>query len=253
MRFTHLIFLLNFLVFFSCKKKNFHITTIKGKQIEINDSIQDKIEIEDFIAPFRVHIEKDLDSIIAYAMGTYSKSDGDFNTAIGNFMADAIYDQAAPVFNRRTGNNLDMVLLNHGGIRSIISKGDIRMRNVYELMPFENKIVVIALKGRQIDSMISFLCRSRKANPISKLKLTIDSEFNPIEASINGEKINTERIYYVATNDYLYNNGDNMRFFRPNDGYFDLNYKVRNALIDYLKQVDTINPVSDDRFTQIKK
>ena len=252
MRFTHLIFLLNFLIFISCKKQSFHITSIEGKQIEINDSIAANTEIEALIEPFRMHVKKDLDSVIAYARDTYSKSDGEFNTAIGNFMADAIYRQANIVFNRRTGNNIDMVILNHGSIRSIISKGDIRIRNVFELMPFENKIVVVALKGQQIDSMVSYLCQSKKANPISKLKLTIDKDFNPIEATISGEKINTNKIYYVASNDYLYNNGDNMRFFRPNDSLYDLNYKVRDALIDYLKQADTINPVIDDRFTQIK-
>ncbi|HMC02386.1 MAG TPA: hypothetical protein VKN14_15205, partial [Flavobacteriaceae bacterium] len=62
----------------------------------------------------------------------------------------------------------------------------------------------------------------------------------------------TTKTYYVATNDYLYSGGDNMTFFKPNDSLYDLNYKIRNALIDYFKKTDTIKPVIDDRFIQIK-
>ena len=43
-----------------------------------------------------------------------------------------------------------------------------------------------------------------------------------------------------------------MRFFKPNDTVYYLNYKIRNTLIDRFNKVDTINPVIDDRFIQIK-
>jgi len=56
----------------------------------------------------------------------------------------------------------------------------------------------------------------------------------------------------VATNDYLFNGGNDMTFFKPNESLYNLNYKIRNVLIDYFKKVDTINPVIDDRFIQIK-
>ncbi|WP_242205043.1 5'-nucleotidase C-terminal domain-containing protein [Aestuariivivens insulae] len=237
----------------SCKEEPYNLTRIEGKRIEINDSISPKQDIETFIEPYKNHIEKDLDSVIAYAMDTYTKSNGELNTAIGNFMVDVVYEQANPIFNSRAGKDIDMVLLNHGGIRSIIPKGNLRIRNVFELMPFENKIVVVALKGKQIDSMITYLSKAKRAHPFSKLKLTLDKNFEPISASIKGKTIDVNKTYYVATSDYLYNNGDNMRFFRPNDSLYDLNYKIRNALIDYLKKVDTINPVIDDRFIQIKK
>lgn len=225
---------------------------IEGKQISISDSIQTNYEIDNFIKPYREHIFKDLDSVLAYSANTYSKTDGEFNTAIGNFMADAIYDQVNPVFKARTGKDIDMVILNHGGIRSIISKGNITTKTAFELMPFENTLVVVALKGNQIDSLVSYLCRSKKAHPISKLKLTIDKDFKVIDATIKGNKIDDSKTYYVTTNDFLYNGGDNMTFFKPNDSLYDLNYKIRNVLIDYFKKVDTISPVIDDRFIQIK-
>ena len=69
--------------------------------------------IEDFIKPFREQVNKNLDSVISYAPETYSKSDGELNTAIGNLMADAVYEESNPVSNSRTGKDIDFVLLNH--------------------------------------------------------------------------------------------------------------------------------------------
>ncbi|GAA3625511.1 5'-nucleotidase C-terminal domain-containing protein [Flavivirga jejuensis] len=252
MRLTHLIFLLYFFSFLNCKQLKLEPTKIEGKLIQITDTLLVDPEIESYIKPFRNHIQKDLDSVLAYSVNTYSKSDGLFNTAIGNFMADAVYSEANPVFKSRTGKNIDMVLLNHGGIRSILPKGHVTKRTAYEIMPFENSIVVVALKSNQIDSLVNYLCRKKKAHPISKLKLTINENGKIIETKIKGEAIKSDKIYYVATNDYLYNGGDNMTFFQTNDSLYVLNYKIRNALIDNFKKIDTINPVIDDRFVQIK-
>lgn len=251
MRFTYLFILLYIFVFSGCKKQKLHLQKIEGKQIEITDTLALNSEIEAFVKPYRDHIKKDLDSVLAYSANTYSKSDGDFNTAIGNFMADVVFTEANPIFNKRTGKNIDMVLLNHGGIRSILSKGNITKKTAFELMPFENSIVVVALKENQINNMLLYLSKAKKAHPISKLKLSIDKDFNVFDATINGKKIEANKTYYVATNDFLYNGGDNMTFFKPNDSLYVLDYKIRNALIDNFIKADTINPVIDDRFIQI--
>jgi len=250
MRFTHFIFLLYIFTFWGCKQGKSQLIKIEGKQIQITDSLQSNTEIESFIKPYRNHIQKDLDSILAYSVDTYSKTDGHLNTAIGNFMADAVYSEANPVFNSRTGKNIDMVLLNHGGIRSVLSKGNVTKRTAFQLMPFENSVVVVALKGIQVTSIVDYLKTKKRAHPISKLKLVLDKNFNVFEAKINEKKIDENRTYYVATNDYLYNGGD-MTFFKTNDSLYVLNYKIRNALIDKFKKLDTINPVIDDRFIQM--
>ena len=236
----------------SCKKENNYLYKIEGQQIAITDSLPTDALINDFIKPYREHVTKDLDSVLAYAVDTYTKNNGDFNTAIGNFMADAVYEQGNIVFKKRTGMDIDMVILNHGGIRSIISKGNITTRTAYELMPFENSLVVVALKGNQIDSLVTYLSKRQKAHPISKLQLSIDQDYQIVSATINGKPIDDNKMYFVATNDYLYNGGDNMTFFKPNDSLYNLNYKIRNILIDYFKKVDTINPKIDNRFIQIK-
>ncbi|WP_452600113.1 5'-nucleotidase C-terminal domain-containing protein [Pontimicrobium sp. MEBiC01747] len=238
--------------FFACKEEPLVITKIEGKQISIKDTLKIDQSIEAIIKPYRDKVNNDMNEVISYAPETYSKSNGDLNTAIGNLMADIVYEQGNFVFNKRTGKNIDAVILNHGGIRSIISKGNITTRTAFEVMPFENSIVVAALKGQQVDSMMYYLSKAKRAHPVNGIKLTLDKNYDITEALINGKAIDTNKTYYIATNDYLYNGGDRMRFFRPNDSLYVLDYKIRNAMIDYFKRVDTIKPVIDDRFTQTK-
>ena len=235
----------------SCKNEPY-LYKIEGKQIPITDSLKTNAEIEAFIKPYREHVNNDLDSALCYAVDTYSKSDGKFNTAIGNLMADAVYEECNPIFKRRTGHNIDFVLLNHGGIRSIISKGNVTTKTAYEVMPFENSTVVVALKGKQVQELIDYLAKAKRANPISGLKLVLDKDFNVKSVSIKGKPFALNKTYFVATSDYLYDGGDNMDFFKTNDSLYNLNYKIRNVLIDYFKKKDTLNPVIDDRFIQLK-
>ncbi len=237
---------------FSCKQEPYSLNKIEGRQIPVSDTLKMHQEFENLIKPYRDKVNSDMDGIISYAPETYSKGDGKFNTAIGNLMADIVLEQGNLVFNKRTGEDIDAVILNHGGIRSIISKGNITTRTAFEVMPFENSIVVIALKGKQIDSMMQYLSLAKRAHPISGLKLTLDKDFNILESLIKGKTIESDKLYYLATNDYLYNGGDGMRFFTPNDSLYVLDYKIRNAMIDYFKKVDTITPIKDDRFTQTK-
>jgi len=238
-------------ILFSCQEKNHHLQRIEGKRLEINNSLSGDKDIETFIKPFRNHINNDLDSVISYSRATYSKSDGELNTAIGNFFADAVYEQANPIFKSRTGEDIDLVILNHGGIRSIISKGNLTKRTAYEIMPFENSIVVVKLKGKNIHKAVEYLREAKRAHPISKLQITLDRNYSLTKSSINGKSIDSSQTYYLATNDYLYNGGDNMTFLKPNDTVYLLDYKIRNALMDYLLKTDTIAPEIDNRFIKV--
>lgn len=252
MNYKQIILVLGLLILSSCKEQ-FHNTKIEGKQIKVSDSLAIDQEIESFIEPYRTHVNTTLDSVLAYAVDTYSKRDGEYNTAIGNMMADAVYEQANKVFNTRTGDTIDFVLLNHGGIRSIISKGDVTLRTAYEVMPFENSVVVVNMPGEKVQELLIYLSKAKRAHPISQLNVVLNKEGGLESAMLKGEPIDLSKSYHVATNDYLYNGGDRMTFFQPNKGLEVLDYKIRNVLIDHFTQIDTLNPVIDSRFIQIKE
>jgi len=236
-----------FLLFFSIEScENKHI--LSGNKIEINNAIENDNNIVDFIIPYKNKVDKQMDSVLAYSPVDYDKQNGLLNTAIGNMMADVTLKLSNPVYKARTNKNIDFILLNHGGIRSMISKGDITFRTAYKVMPFENSVVVCELKGRDVYELINYLTLTKKAHPISGINIMLDKNYNLLDAKINGKKIDENEIYSVATSDYLLNGGDKMTFFSKSKKNTTLDYKIRNVLIDYFKEVDTVNFKIDNRF-----
>ena len=225
----------------------------KAENISISKKMEAVKEIEETIKPYKVALDKTMNQVLSYSVDTYSKKDGDYNTAIGNLMADAVFELTNPVFQSRTKKNIDIVLLNHGGIRSILPKGNVTTKTAYNLMPFENSVVVTALKGSVVLEMTEFLENAKKAHPISGLELVLNANNSYHKILVGGKAVELSKTYYVATNDYLYNGGDRMDFFKKSDTLYDLNYKIRNVLLDYFSKNDTLNPTIDQRFLKLKK
>ena len=241
-----------FLTFFfvaSCSKQNYYVTKIEGKRIPITEKESQVPEIENFIKPYREHINKDLDSVLAYCPQTLDKSSGKWQTTIGNLMADVTLMRGNLVFQAREKKNIDICLLNSGGIRSILPKGNVTARTAFEIMPFENSLVIIALKGEQILEMVDYFIAEKKPHPLAGITFAIDKDNVAKNILVQGKPIQKETIYYVGTNDYLSNGGDNMDFFKKGVQKFDMDYKLRNILIDYFKEVDTIPVINDVRIT----
>ncbi|MFV8327398.1 5'-nucleotidase C-terminal domain-containing protein [Flavobacterium sp. ZS1P14] len=253
------VIFLTFIFITSCSKQNYYATKIEGKRIPITekqnqvptsspDSEQAK-QIENFIKPYREHINKDLDSVLAYCPITLDKSSGKWQTSIGNLLADVTLMRGNLVFNAREKKNIDICLLNHGGIRSILPKGNVTSRTAFEIMPFENSMVVIALKGEQVFELAAYFIAEKKPHPISGITFTIDKNNTAKNILVQGKPIEKEKIYYIGTNDYLANGGDNMNFFKKGVQQYVLDYKLRNILIDYFKEVDTVAAANDIRIT----
>ncbi len=238
-------------LFLSCNDSKKLVNT-KGENISISKEMPSNKAIEAVIDPYKINLDKSMNEVLSYAVDTYSKKDGDYNTAIGNLMADAVFELSNPIFKSRTGNDLDIVLLNHGGIRSILPKGNVTTKSAYSLMPFENSVVVVPLKGSAVMEMTTYLKAFKKAHPISGLELVLNADNSYQKILVGGKTVDPEKIYYIATNDYLYNGGDRMYFLKKSDTLYDLNYKIRNVLIDYFTKYDTLNPKKDLRFIKLE-
>ena len=236
----------------SCKQSPPSVAVIEGHLLPITDSLVASDSIDTFVTPYRNRIEMVLDSALTYASKTISKDDGQYNSTAGNLMADIVMTQAEPIFKSRTGRDIDFVFLNHGGIRAIMSKGNISARTAYEVMPFDNSIVVVELSGNAVEQLIKYLIASGRAHPISGLQVILNKEGLLSQANIQGKPFDPTRHYFVATSDYLSLGGDQMDFFLNPIGQTGIDYQIRNALIDYFKKVDTLSPSVDDRYYKMK-
>lgn len=233
----------------SCSKQSYYVSKIEGKRITVTDKETQDSQIDNFIKPYREHINKDLDSILAYCPVTLDKSDGKWQTTIGNLMADVTLQRGNIVFLAREKKEINLCILNNGGIRAMLPKGNVTTRTAFEIMPFENGLVVVALKGEQILEMVDYFIATKKPHPLSGITFTISKDNIAKNILVQGKPVEKDAIYYVATNDYLSNGGDNMNFFKKGVQTYDLDYKLRNVLIDYFKEVDTIPIINDVRIS----
>lgn len=239
------------LIWVGCKDRSPSTQTVSShyERLEITDSISGDKAIENFIEPYHNHLNNTLDEPLSYTPVTLNKSDGTYNTAIGNLMTDVVTDRLNKLLPEYGIDAIDVVLLNHGGIRSVISKGDISTRNAYEVMPFENELVLLELQGKAIKDMVAYLVRSSSPHPFKGLHIERNEDGSSFSYTIQGKTPQDEEWYTVATIDYLANKGDYMDFFANSRNRIDTGYKLRNALIDYLKITDTLQPYTDDRMT----
>ena len=238
------IFLIVATLFNGCNQTN---RSFDNKLID-HEIPEDSI-INFFIEPFTQKItESDLNSSLAYSPKKYTKKDGELNSTLSNLFADATFLVCNPIYNKISNENIDIVLLNMGGIRSIISEGEISKKTAFELMPFENQILLLKLKGDVIQEMVEYLILERKPHPFYGLQINLDDKYNLKDFKVNGYKLNPNKYYNVVTTDYLLKGGDNMNFFAKNLKIFDLKIKMRDVLINYFQNIDTLILKTDNRF-----
>ena len=97
------------------------------------------------IAEYKVKINAEPEKVIGTSTDVLIK-EGDEST-LGNFVCDALKYSAEKEFNNLP---VDVVLLNRGGLRANLPKGDIKVINIFELMPFENDLILVKISGQKL-------------------------------------------------------------------------------------------------------
>lgn len=166
---------------------------------------------------------------------------------LGNMAADACLTGAQ----KHTSTPVDFAVLNSGGIRiPSINKGAITVGQIYELMPFDNQIVVVELKGADCELLFEWITKWKGA-PVSKLNMKIDSgKYSAV--FINGEPFDKNKTYRVATTDFIANGGDGATFF-ANGKTIATSYKLRDAIIAYIRTIGELTTNYNERITDNEK
>ena len=240
-RFYQILFIGTALFVIGCYS-NYNYNNVDYSRIDIigpeNSSINNIIDI------YSDSIDSKLDNVIGFSKGLYTKDDYSntkFNSSLGNLIADIIFKQADSVFYKSFGNNIDFVLQNHGGIRSSLLEGEIKLTDAYKILPFENEIVVLEISKEIFDEMVLFLSNEKFPHSISGFTIMNNKAEIDIEKSLNDK-------FFLATNDYLLSGGDNMFFLEKNSNVYHLGYPLRDAFIDYIINQEKIESKVDNRF-----
>ena len=189
---------------------------------------------------------EEISKTLTYAPNTLERTDGNLQSTLGNLIADLSYEKANELFEKNTGKKVDFSMSNYGGIRASITKGNVTVSNAFELMPFDNTLVVVELSYEKIKELFEYFMTRKKAHPLSKqVELRIKNKTYDI--LINGKSINKNKTYFVATSNYLQKGGDAMNFFVNPLSLYDSNFLIRDAIMEYFKSRDTLISKLDNR------
>ncbi|MGZ3899453.1 MAG: 5'-nucleotidase C-terminal domain-containing protein [Bacteroidia bacterium] len=197
----------------------------------------------DSIYRFKKKIDVETGRVIAILTGDLTKEGNE--TTLGNFACDALKFGAELKFKTE---RVDAVIINRGGLRTTIPAGEIKVGNIFEVMPFENEIVIIKISGENLLKFMPLVAESK--HPFSGMKIKVKDK-SVVSLILAGDKeIDKTKIYTVVTSDYLANGGDNFSFLKAGEK-FDTGLLVRDAMILYCEEMTRekkqITPYLDGR------
>jgi len=188
--------------------------------------------IREIINTYSPQLNKKMNQVVGYTtteMRSYYPE-----SPLSNLAGDALL----AIARRHYGlDNVDFALTNFGGIRTSFPKGDLTLYYVYAAFPFENSLVLVSLKGSRVRELFESFAAHR-VEVLSGVSLKID-DHRITQLLINGEPLDNERIYHIATIDFLLQGGDRMTMLKNNLGVDYSGLTLRDVILQYINVFTT--------------
>lgn len=218
---------------FACKPiKHDFVYTTTYTNIE---NEEENPRINKMIAPYKIPLDSQMKSVIGYSEVDMPKQKDQPETILGDLVADAVLE-----FARNFDKETDFCVLNNGGLRASLPK-QITLGNVYELMPFDNEVVIVTLDGNGVNKCLNYIAE-RGGVPVSGIKMKLEKLNGNIvfsEAKIRDQDFSSSTTYKIATSDYLSGGGDSMNFWSSGE-IQTTSKKIRDCIIDFIR-LKTVN------------
>ncbi len=181
------------------------------------------------LKPYSDSINKTMNLVIAEAEETLEKKQP--NGSLGLVLVDAVKEMAAIKYSIK----VDAAFMNNGGIRiPTVQKGNITVGKVYEIMPFDNLVVLQKVNGKVFKEFLDLIAK-RGGWPVSGVSFSItNGKANNI--LIDGVALDDNKIYTIANSDYIANGGDDCEMLKPVP-QLNQNILMRDLFIDYFRQL----------------
>ena len=191
------------------------------------------------LSPKKAALVEEMSTVLGYAPEDMTVHRPECNML--NWASDALLAKARQYYDGR----VDMAVVNIGGMRCEWRKGDITKQHVFELMPFDNRLVVLTLKGEDILELCQVFAEVG-GEGVAGLRMQAE-EAQLIDAQIDGRSIDPEAYYTVATSDYLAGGTDHMTPLTRHMSYWDSDLLIRDLYLEYVQEQKTVSSTIDGR------
>ncbi|MCC3157268.1 5'-nucleotidase C-terminal domain-containing protein [Hymenobacter sp. 15J16-1T3B] len=186
-------------------------------------------KVEAVVAPYRLKVKQQMDEVIGHAPEAIRKNPGE--SPLANFAGDVQRERAA----KELGQPIDLGVMTNGGLRAELPAGNITTGSIFELMPFENELVVLDAPASVVQQLFNYAAPIKMA--ISGATYTV-VDGKPTDIRIGKDVFDAakDRTYTIAISDYLAGGGDRLDFFRALPPRHT-NVLLRTAFNDHIRQL----------------
>ena len=218
----------------SCRQ-NYSHSLASHENINISDSIVQDLEIEKFIAYYRDSLEAEINIVI----GKNREEMRSFKpeSPLSSFVADIILDKGKELLKERNEPDADIpaiAIMNVRGLRASLKAGDITVSNIFQVMPFENKLTTLFLKGEDIELLFEHIAKSN-GDGLAGATCVLTSE-GMKDIKIAGQPFDKEKCYWVFAPDYLADGGDSYFVLQNSLKREVTSLRVRDLIIAHIKK-----------------
>src|SRR5690349_16030994 len=235
----------------SAKKVSEHASLLP-----VDASVPADKDVEKMLAPYSEKVTE-LTKVIGRLEGDLTKT-GVGGGSLGYFVTNGMRAQAEA----KLGKPGALTIINVGGLRkNVITAGELRASDIFELLPFENALVALEVTGTQLAKVIEVVTRDAQAGARIQFKWNDRNraEFisgKLLDASGKELEIDPNKIYTIVTIDYLLHvGGGPYAILQEAKSQTPLNITLRDAVMNYVKSETAagrpIRSTIDDRFVQV--
>jgi 2',3'-cyclic-nucleotide 2'-phosphodiesterase (5'-nucleotidase family) len=204
--FERFVWVLVLVTLAACGRFGYAPVSSQKQQYAIDTSYQQgNAELQTILSPYRDSLESQVNAVLIRSDVAMAKAQPE--SALGNMLADIMLIEVG-----RKYEAVDVALLNYGGIRASLPKGEVTMGDVMEILPFMNYVVILELDGRLMQQLLDHWA-AKGGTPISGARFS-RVENKAIAVTIGGRPIDMHRTYKLATIDYLAEGGDGCGFLK---------------------------------------
>ncbi|WP_294477938.1 5'-nucleotidase C-terminal domain-containing protein [uncultured Bacteroides sp.] len=211
---------------------HYELSKVEGSMITIDstwDANPDKKAIE-VLKPYKDKVDAMMYEVIGTSEMKMDK--GKPESLLSNLVASVLQQAAAQLL----GKPADMGLVNMGGLRNILPKGEITVGEAFEVLPFENSLCILTMKGSDMKQLFKAIA-SLNGEGVSGIHLDITKTGKLLNATIGGKPVEDNQLYTVATIDYLADgNGRMDAFLQAEKRECPEGATLRGLFIDYIRK-----------------
>jgi len=219
------------LLFFSSCQSGYQVVSMDGKYIPVVEASQPDTEVAHFIDVYKSQMDQEMNVVVG--ISTVDMYAAKPESALTNFTSDVMMTLGTRYTD---GEKIDFTLMNVHGHRSPIVQGEIKLGDLYNTYPFENELVTLKLKGEQVKEVFDAYARMGGAGISSTVRLKIKNK-EIVEALINGEPVQDDRIYTIVTLDYLAEGNNGMQALTKAVSAVPTGITLRDYMIEYVSRM----------------